>query len=190
MYPLWEPLLTYQFQLFTSFFFVELILKMGPSQKLRSLCFFRKPESWNFPKICVLIAVVRKIRQRHKKHHGAQQGAGEANLHLLWRKKRGGCLFSRYCVFCVFFVTFFWGKGNGKLATMLSNTQKPPGDFVFETVLKEQIPINNDHKNTPNNPWTSIVLKMFPMQKGDLLLAMIVCSAGILKATRGWLGDQ
>lgn len=90
--------------------FVELILKMGPSQKLRSLCFFRKPESWNFPKICVLIAVVRKIRQRHKKHHGAQQGAGEANLHLLWRKKRGGCLFSRYCVFVCFLLRFFGGK--------------------------------------------------------------------------------
>ncbi len=35
-----------------------------------------------------------------------------------------------------------------------------------------------------------IILKIFPMQKGDLSLVMLVCSAGIFKALKGWIGDQ
>lgn len=167
MYPLWEPLLTYQFQLFTSFFLLSSFWRWVHPKSFDHCVFSENPNPGTSQKSASwslwFVKYVKDIRNTMAPNKVLAKPTSTCS-----GGKNAAAVFSPGTVFLCVFCYVFWGKGNGKLATMLSNTQKPPGDFVFETVLKEQIPINNDHKNTPNNPWTSIVLKMFPMQKGDL----------------------
>ena len=138
MYPLWEPLLTYQFQLnillFTSFWkwVHPKSFDLPVFNENRILELPKKSASWSL----WFVKYVKDIRNTMAPNKVLAKPTSTCLAGGFY-----GGWFSPGTVFLCVFCCFFGGKEMATSNNAL-NTQKPPGDFVFETVLKEQIPIS------------------------------------------------